>query len=124
MNIAKTILVAAAACISFIAIADSVEAKRHHHNHRHHHHWNDWDNRRDARRAGIIAGAAAAGIARAAANDNARDHYRECMDYYGFNRRYERYCREEYYRDQRHGRRAARRAGVVVGLGVREIVRD
>ena len=66
---------------------------------RHHHHdsWEDWDNRRDARRAGIIAGTAAAGVAGAAANNRAREDYEDCMRYYAYNRRYETYCREEYY---------------------------
>lgn len=39
-------------------------------------------------------------------------------------RHYDRYCREQYYYDKAEARRAGRRAGVVVGLGVREIVRD
>ncbi|WOE76409.1 hypothetical protein [Alterisphingorhabdus coralli] len=120
MKLLHLMTAAAVAAVSLTVVADVAEARKRHHHHHHH----DWDNRRDARRAGIIAGTAAAGISRAVANDNARDHYRECMDYYGFNNRYERYCREEYYRDQYRGRRAARRAGVVVGLGVREIVRD
>jgi hypothetical protein len=46
------------------------------------------------------------------------------MVYYSYNDRYDRYCREQYYYDRAKSRRAARRAGVVVGLGVREIVRD
>ena len=101
-------------------VAPSIaHAKKHHHHHHHHHH-----NRRAARRAGVIAGVAAAGGAGAVARDNARDDFRECMDYYGGSRRYERYCREDYYYDRRRARRASRRVGVITGLTVREIVRD
>lgn len=123
MNIAKLLIAAGVAAISLTAIADTADARRNR-NHHHHDHWEDWNNRLDARRAGIIAGTAAAGITGAAARENASDHYRECMDYYDSDDRYERYCRDEYYRDQSQARRRASRVGVVVGLGVREIVRD
>ena len=86
--------------------------------------WEKWDNRRDARRAGIIAGTIATGIAKSASKENARDNYQECMTYYSQDQYYDQYCREQYYQDMQDGRRAARRAGVVVGLTAREIVRD
>lgn len=92
--------------------------------HRHHDRWEDWDNRRDARRAGVIAGTIASGIAGSVARDQAKDNYEECMVYYSYDDRYDRYCREQYYDDRAAARRSARRTGVVVGLGVREIVRD
>ncbi|MFN6936603.1 MAG: hypothetical protein ACK4NZ_15795, partial [Tsuneonella sp.] len=69
-------------------------------------------------------GTAAAGIVRSSGRENAREEYEECMALYDSARSYERYCREEYIRDRYAARRAARRTGVVVGLGVREIVRD
>jgi Ni/Co efflux regulator RcnB len=99
---------------------DKERDRRHHHNN----HWEDWDNRRDARRAGVIAGAAASGIARSAARSNSRENYEECMTYYSNDRYYDQYCREQYYYDMQSGRRAARRTGVIVGLTTREIVRD
>jgi hypothetical protein len=46
------------------------------------------------------------------------------MELYARDMAYDRYCREQYYEDRAAGRRAARRTGVVVGLGVREIVHD
>ena len=119
----------ALATLSFAAFAGQGLAKdhwdrdrdRHHH---HHDRWEDRDNRRDARRAGVIAGTVAAGVAGSAARQNSREDYEECMVYYAYNDRYDRYCREDYYYDRASGRRAARRTGVVVGLGVEEIVRD
>ncbi|MDF0546569.1 hypothetical protein PX699_29890 [Sphingobium sp. H39-3-25] len=121
---------AALAALSFPAFAGQALAKDrwdHDHDHHHHHHhdrWEDWDNRRDARRAGVIAGTVAAGVAGSAARQNSREDYEECMVYYAYNDRYDRYCREDYYYDRASGRRAARRTGVVVGLGVEEMVRD
>jgi hypothetical protein len=94
---------------------------RKHHNHDR---WENWENRRDARRAGIIAGTVASGIVRSSAHNNAKENYEECMTYYYQDQYYDQYCRDQYYQDMQSGRRAARRAGVVVGLGAREIVRD
>ncbi len=96
----------------------------HHHGHHHHHHHHDWENYRDARRAGILAGTAATGIAGAVAEDNAKNKYEECMDSYYNDPSYDQYCRQQYYEDERRAERAARRTGVVTGLAVREIVRD
>lgn len=129
MKRGKTIAVAVLAVLGFASFAGDALAKdrwdrdRDRRN-RHHDRWEDWDNRRDARRAGVVAGSVAAGIAGSAARENAREDYEECMIYYSYNDRYDRYCREQYYYDRASGRRAARRTGVVVGLGVREIVRD
>ena len=117
--VAAAALVATSAVVLPTAVVPTVaHAKKHHHHHHHHH------NRRKARRVGVVAGIAAAGIAGAVARDNARDEYRECMDYYGGNRRYERYCREEYYHDRRRANRASRRVGVVAGLTAYGIARD
>jgi Ni/Co efflux regulator RcnB len=129
MKAGKTIAIATLAALGFATFAGNALAKdrwdrdRDRRN-RNHDRWEDWDNRRDARRAGAIAGTVAAGIAGAASSENAREEYDECMVYYSYNDRYDRYCREQYYYDRAKSRRAARRAGVVVGLGVREIVRD
>jgi Ni/Co efflux regulator RcnB len=129
MKAGKTIAVAALAALGFATFAGDALAKdrwdrdRDRRN-RHHDRWEDWDNRRDARRAGVIAGTIASEFAGAASRENAREEYEECMVYYSYNDRYDRYCREQYYYDRANSRRAARRAGVVVGLGVREIVRD
>lgn len=99
--------------------ASAGDRGRHQYNHR----WDDWDNRRDARRAGIVAGTVAAGVVGSAGRANAREEYAECMREYASDMRYDRYCREEYHEDLRSGRRAARRTGVVVGLTTSEIVR-
>jgi Ni/Co efflux regulator RcnB len=129
MTAGKAIAIAALAALGFSGLTSEAFAKDRwdrdrDRRHRHHDRWEDWDNRRDARRAGVIAGSVAAGIAGSAARENAKDNYEECMVYYSYNDRYDRYCREQYYYDSASARRAARRTGVVVGLGVREIVRD
>ena len=119
--LASAALVVSGVCVvPSVVIPSAAQANKHHHGHGHHHH----HNRRKARRAGVVAGIAAAGVAGAIARDNARDEYRDCMDHYEGNPRYERYCREDYYDDRRRARRTSRRVGVVTGLTVREIVRD
>jgi Ni/Co efflux regulator RcnB len=123
MRRAGSLAFALLAGLSFTVVIDSAQADRRE-RHRHQDRWDDWDNRRDARRAGIIAGTAAASIAGSAARENARDEYEECMRLYSYGDRYDRYCREEYYRDRYAARRTARRTGVIVGLSVQEIVRD
>ena len=122
-------LLAALAGLSFTALVDTGLAKdRWDHDRdrrsRHYYRLEDWENRRDARRSGAIAGTVAAGVASSAARANACEDYGECMAAYAYADRYDRYCREQYYYDGAEARRAGRRAGVVVGLGVREIVRD
>lgn len=129
MRGARIMLLAALAGLSFAVLVDTTLAKDRwdrdrDRRSRHYDRWEDWENRRDARRAGVIAGTVTTGIAGSAARANAREDYEECMVYYSYNDRYDRYCREQYYYDRAAGRRAARRTGVVVGLGVREIVRD
>lgn len=128
MRGARTLLLAALAGLSFTALVDPATAddwdRDRDRRHRDYDRWEDWDNRRDARRAGVIAGTVAAEVAAGAARENAREDYEECMELYARETRYDRYCREQYYLDRAQGRRAARRTGVVVGLGVREIVRD
>jgi Ni/Co efflux regulator RcnB len=128
MSGARIILLGTLAALSFAAVSEPALADRwdreRDRGNRHYDRWEDWDNRRDARRAGVIAGTVAAEVAAGAARANAREEYEECMELYARDFSYDRYCREEYYRDRAAGRRAARRTGVVVGLGVREIVRD
>jgi hypothetical protein len=91
---------------------------------RYHDGWGDrydyWENRRDARRAGVVAGVVASGIARGAAAANADDHYAECMMNWGYD--YE--CERRYYEERRDARRAGRAVGVTAGVITREIVRD
>jgi hypothetical protein len=99
---------------------DKNRDRKHHNNDR----WENWENRRDARRAGIIAGTVASGIVRSSTRNNAKENYEECMTYYYQDQYYDQYCRDQYYQDIQSGRRAARRAGVVIGLSAREIVRD
>ncbi len=129
MRGARVMLLAALAGLSFTALVDTGLAKDRwdrdrDRRSRHYDRWEDWENRRDARRAGVIAGTVAAEVAAGAARANAREDYEECMAAYAYADRYDRYCREQYYYDRAEARRAGRRAGVVVGLGVREIVRD
>jgi hypothetical protein len=129
MRAARIMLLAALAGLSFTALVDTGLAKDRwdrdrDRRSRHYDRWEDWGNRRDARRAGVIAGMVAAEVAGGAARANAREDYEECIAAYAFEDRYYRYCREQYYYDRAEARRAGRRAGVVVGLGVREIVRD
>lgn len=129
MKAGKALALAALAAFSFAGLAGGALAKDRwdrdrDRKHRHYDVWEDWDNRRDARRAGVIAGTVAAEVAAGAARANAREDYEECMELYARDMAYDRYCREQYYEDRAAGRRAARRTGVVVGLGVREIVRD
>lgn len=129
MRGARIMLLAALAGLSFTALVDTGLAKDRwdrdrDRRSRHYDRWEDWENRRDARRAGVIAGTVAAEVAAGAARANAREDYEECMEAYAYADRYDRYCREQYYYDRAEARRAGRRAGVVVGLGVREIVRD
>ena len=112
MKGARLMLLAALAGLSFTALVDTGLAK------------DSWDRDRDRRSPGVIAGTVAAEVAAGAARANAREDYEECMAAYAFEDRYDRYCREQYYYDRAEARRAGRRAGVVVGLGVREIVRD
>jgi hypothetical protein len=86
--------------------------------------WGDrydrWENRRDARRAGIVAGVVASGIARGAARAEANENYEECMMSWG----YDMDCERRYYEDRRDARRAGRAVGVTAGIITREIVRD
>jgi hypothetical protein len=72
----------------------------------------EYDNRRDARRAGIVAGAVRTGIAEA----NTEHRYQECMQYSG----YDYSCEQQRYRDEAHARRAGLRTAVIVGAAVRD----
>lgn len=98
--------------------SDAEARKRPHHDHDS---WHDrWENRRDARRAGIIAGVVTSGIANAAGQGRVEQRYQECLYATGYD--YE--CERMRYYEAQNARRNARRAGVVMGLTARAIVRD
>jgi hypothetical protein len=86
-----------------------------------HDRWDDYrDDRRDARRAGVIAGAVTYGVARSVQNERNDDDRDDCIRDTGD---YE-YCDRRAYREERHDRRDARRAAVVVGATTGAIVRS
>lgn len=100
------------------------------------------ENRRDARRAGIVAGAVTAQVAGAANRGRADREFRECQDnvalagqaqfgpyddpaYSDYAARRAGYdCEVQRYEARADGRRAARRTAVVAGIVTREIVKD
>jgi hypothetical protein len=97
--------------------------------------WHDrYENRRKARRAGILAGVVTSSVAGAAAESNARRRYDECLEaswsYYYPNDRYNYQngdcydCERRRYEVEMYGRRNARRAGVIVGVTTHAIVRN
>lgn len=101
------------------------------------------ENRRDARHAGIVAGAVTAQVAGAANRGRAEREYRECQSnaaamagdaqagayadpaYSEYAARRAGYdCDVQRYEDRASGRRAARRTAVVAGIVTREVVKD
>lgn len=98
------------------------------------------ENRRDARRAGVVAGAVASGIAGSAARGKVGEKYENCMQDIAVNyedgarahdpqiaylaERAEYECEMQRYEARNGDRRAARRAGVVAGAVAYGIVRD
>jgi hypothetical protein len=94
---------------------DAQARKRHHDSFR-----DRIENRRDARRAGIAAGAVASMAVSASANSRVRARYEECLVSTG----YDPSCEHARYEDERRARQSARRTGVLVGATARAIVRD
>lgn len=91
-----------------------------HHHHHHHHHWDDrHKNRRDARRAGVVAGVMVNGVANAAGRAEVNRRYEDCLMATGYD--YE--CERRRYYDEQQSRRGARRAGVAAGVVTHSIVR-
>ncbi|TPE60509.1 hypothetical protein FJQ54_10925 [Sandaracinobacter neustonicus] len=102
------------------------------------------ENRRDARRAGIVAGAVTAQVAGAANRSRADRDYQQCQDnvataqsvaqqangqpadpnadYAAQRAGYD--CEVQRYEDRADGRRAANRTAVVAGIVTREVVKD
>lgn len=79
---------------------------------RDYHNYHDrWEDRRDARRAGVAAGAATRIVGGAVAAGSARNHYEDCVRARG----YDYVCDQQYYDDRRRGRRNAHRAAAAVG---------
>jgi hypothetical protein len=117
----RTFVAFAALSAMVLGAGTAAEARK---NDRYHNGWNDrydrWENRRDARRAGVIAGVVASGIASSAAAAKADDHYRECMISWG----YDYACERRYYDERLAARRTGRAIGAAAGMITREIVRD
>lgn len=78
------------------------------------------DDRRDARRAGVVTGAVTYGVARGVQNERERQDIEDCRrdtgDYA--------YCERYDYRNEQQDRRQARRTAVVVGATTSAIVRS
>lgn len=121
---------AAAVLMSTLITVDVAEARRRPNND-----WYDrYENRRDARRAGIIAGVVTTAVVSSSVRSNATRRYEECMEAnrysyypdsgYAYENGYSYACERRRYEDERRAGRSARRAGVVVGLTTRAIVRD
>lgn len=111
--------------------ADMAEARRRPNNDG----WYDrYENRRDARRAGIVAGVVTSAVVGSSARANAQNRYEECMESnrsqyypgsgYAYENGYSYDCERRRYEDEMRANRSARRAGVVVGLTARAVVRD
>jgi hypothetical protein len=83
-----------------------------------------WDevreDRRDARRAGVIAGAITYGVVRSAQQQDVREEEDDCIRDTGD---YE-YCDRLGDREERQDRSQARRTAVVIGATTRAVVRD
>lgn len=105
--------------IALCALSSNALAGKHHHNNNNN--WGDnYDNRRDARRAGAIAGAITYNVVRSNQNQRAYENREDCMQY---TNDYE-YCDRQAYQEERDNRRDARRTAVIVGATTRAIVRD
>lgn len=111
----KGLLLIALAVISSNALADKRQNNNNNNN------WGDnYDNRRDARRAGAIAGVITYDVVRSNQNQRAYENREDCMQNIND---YE-YCDNQSYQDERDDRRDARRTAVIVGATTRAIVRD
>lgn len=113
MNIQTRIAVTAMLLLTMLA-AGLAEARNRYDRHDYR------EDSRDARRAGVIAGAVTYGVARSVQNENNEDDRDDCIRDTGD---YD-YCNRVAYRDERHDRRDARRTAVVIGAGTSAIVRS
>lgn len=114
MSRLSLVMLAALAGVAFQSSPLSARDRdRDYRDYRHEGRWaHEYENRRDARRAGIVAGAVREGVAEAATEHR----YQECMMTSG----YDYACEQQRYRDEAHAHRAARRTAVVVGAAVRD----
>lgn len=80
----------------------------------------DWDNRRDARRAGLVTAIVVSGATKAAQDRRIEERYRDCLrgTYYDVE------CDRRRYYEESEARNRARRAGFVAGAVMREAVRN
>lgn len=114
-------LLTRAAALALLALAvfpmaDAEARDRHGHSR-----WDEIrEDRRDARRAGVIAGAITYGVVRSANANEAEEHRDDCIRDTGDDD----YCDRLAYREERQDRRDARRAAVMVGASTRAIVRN
>ncbi len=116
----RALAVVAAACVMAVGATAPADARKRDRDYGWNNQYDRWENRRDARRAGVIAGAVASGIARSAAASNADEHCRECIVATG----YDEACERRYCEERRDARRSGRAVGVTAVLITREIVRD
>lgn len=79
-----------------------------------------WENRRDARRVGAVAGVVAMGVASSAGNARVDNAYEDCTDARAYGG-YPANCEQQRYYDQRNARRGAVVTGVAVGRTARII---
>ena len=119
-----TLVLAIAATVplaSETAMADRYRRDRYYHDRDYHDRWrHEYRNYRDARRAGVAAAVVTGAVVESAAHDRAQERYRECVYATG----YDYACDRQRYEDEYRSRRAARRAGVIVGATTHAIVRD
>lgn len=100
-------LIVLAALVAGVGLASTATARHHNNRYGDERRWqSEYDNRRDARRAGIVAGAIRADVARA----NTEYRYQECMRNSGYD--YD--CEQRRYYDEQHAQNAGRRAAVIV----------
>lgn len=81
---------------------------------------NYWENRRDARRVGAVAGVVAMGVASSAGNARVDNAYEDCAEARAYGG-YPANCEQQRYYDQRNARRGAVVTGVAVGRTARII---
>jgi hypothetical protein len=115
----KSRLIQVLILIALVALSSNALAWKRHHNNNNN--WGDnYENRRDARRAGAIAGAITYNVVRSNQNQRTYENREDCLQY---TNDYD-YCTHQSYQDERENRRDARRTAVLVGATTRAIVRD
>lgn len=116
MSARTSLWFSAAGILILLAFANPADARK-----RHNDDWGDrLENRRDARRTGIVVGALTTAAVSASASNEAQQRYEEC----NLDTGYDEACARLRYEDERRARQSARRAGVLAGATARAIVRD